>query len=456
MPHALVLMLLIIVAAVALTYVVPSGEFARDKAGLVLPGSFHTVPKEYGASLSLNAPKVKGVAYPAQLVAIVSSIPAGMVRSASLIFMILFIGGMFGVLQATGALDAGIERLLVRTRGNANVVIPVVMIVLAAGSSFLGLISEYLVIIPMALLLADRLGYDPLIGTAMVTIAAKIGYLTSVTNPLALAVAQPIVGVPVFSGMWFRAITLAVFLPIGIVYLLRRRHAFQVADRAPFAVDAVTSTRLTMRHGVVLVVLVAAIALMMYGVEELKWSNNELAAMYLGVAIAIATVGRLASRDASQAFIKGMQGMVLAGILVGLASAVEIVLRDGMILDSIVAFLTRSVEGKPPVIVANLMMFMQMAIDVFIPSTSGKAAVTMPILGPIGQLSGVSGQVTVQAFLFGNGLMNTLTPTSGMLLAYLATGRVSFSQWIRFVWPLAAILIALCIVALTTAVIIGY
>jgi uncharacterized ion transporter superfamily protein YfcC len=148
--------------------------------------------------------------------------------------------------------------------------------------------------------------------------------------------------------------------------------------------------------------------------------------------------------------------MVLAGILVGLASAVEIVLRDGMILDSIVAFLTRSVEGKPPVIVANLMMFMQMAIDVFIPSTSGKAAVTMPILGPIGQLSGVSGQVTVQAFLFGNGLMNTLTPTSGMLLAYLATGRVSFSQWIRFVWPLAAILIALCIVALTTAVIIGY
>ena len=195
---------------------------------------------------------------------------------------------------------------------------------------------------------------------------------------------------------------------------------------------------------------------MVYGVEELKWGNPELSAMYIGVALAIAIVGRVPSREASQAFIKGMQGMVLAAILVGLASAVEVILREGQILDSIVAFLTRSVEGKPPVIVANLMMLMQMVIDVFIPSTSGKAAVTMPILGPIGQLAGVSGQVTVQAFLFGNGLMNTLTPTSGMLLAYLATGKVSFSQWIRFIFPLAALLFVLCLVALTIAVMIGY
>jgi uncharacterized ion transporter superfamily protein YfcC len=177
--------------------------------------------------------------------------------------------------------------------------------------------------------------------------------------------------------------------------------------------------------------------------------------MYIAVAIAIAVVGGTNSRDASQAFVRGMQGMMLAGLLVGLAAAVEVILRDGMILDSIVAYLTRSIEGKPPVIVANLMMLMQMAIDVFIPSTSGKAAVTMPILGPIGQLAGVSGQVSVQAFLFGNGLMNTLTPTSGMLLAYLATGKISFGRWIRFILPLAAGLFVLCILSLTIAVLIG-
>jgi uncharacterized ion transporter superfamily protein YfcC len=434
MPHALVMMLLIVTAAVALTYLIPAGEFTRAKGGLVVPGSFHTVAST-----------------PASPIMIVSSIPAGMVKSATLIFMILFIGGMFGVLQATGALEAGIERLLVATRGNARIVVPVVMIVLAMGSTFLGLISEYLIVIPIALLLAEWLGYDALFGTALVTIAAKIGYLTSVTNPLALAVAQPIVGVPVFSGLWFRAITFVVFLPIGIIYLLKRCRPGSAVQTA-----IGETSRLTLGQIAVLLTLLVAIVAMVYGVEELKWGNPELSAMYIGVALAIAVVGRVPSREASQAFIKGMQGLVLAAILVGLASAVEVILREGKILDSIVAFLTRSVEGKPPVIVANLMMLMQMVIDVFIPSTSGKAAVTMPILGPIGQLAGVSGQVTVQAFLFGNGLMNTLTPTSGMLLAYLATGKVSFSQWIRFILPLAALLFVLCLVSLTIAVLIGY
>jgi len=205
----------------------------------------------------------------------------------------------------------------------------------------------------------------------------------------------------------------------------------------------------------VLIVLALSVAVMLVGVQKFEWESGELAAMYIALAMVIAVVGGMSSREASQAFIKGMQGMVLAALLVGLASAVEIILRNAMILDTVIASLTRTVEGRHPVVVANFMMFVQMVIDVFIPSTSGKAAVTMPILGPIGQLSGVSGQVSVQAFLFGNGLMNTLTPTSGMLLAYLATGKVTYGQWIRFVLPLALILLIMCSIALTVAVLIG-
>ncbi|HEX3868643.1 MAG TPA: SLC13 family permease [Gemmatimonadaceae bacterium] len=495
-PHALVMMLVIIIAAVGLTYVIPSGEFQRRPSGLVVAGSYHGVPKDFAAALSVKATRVAGTAVPASPVAIVSAIPAGMTQSASLIFMILFIGGMFGVLQETGALETAIERLLVVTRGNPMIVVPVVMICLAAGSSFLGLISEYLVIIPMALVLSERLGYDALFGTAIVAIAAKIGYLTSVTNPLALAVAQPIVGVPVFSGAAFRAVTFAVFLPIGIWYVLRNRTArspsigtlpevirsresmstpagrrdsaprlmagresgptsFRRRDSGAGGMRAQSRSKLSGRQIAVLLVLAGTIVLMIVGVRAYKWSNPELAATYIVAAILIAVVGGVGSRESSQAFIHGMQGMMLAALLVGLAAAVELILRDAMVLDSIVAYLTRSLAGKPPVIVANMMMLMQMAIDVFIPSTSGKAAITMPILGPIGQLAGVSGQVTVQAFLFGNGLMNTLTPTSGMLLAYLATGRVSFGRWIRFVMPLAVVLILLCCAALTIEVLIG-
>src|SRR5262249_13346196 len=146
MPHALVMMLLIIVATAALTYVVPSGAYQREKSGLVVPGSFHRIPKQIADAVITSRPTSDSVAHPASLVSLVTSIPAGMVRAAPLVMMILFIGGMFGVLQQTGALEAGIERLLGVTGGNVYIVAPVLMILLAAGSTFLGLISEYLVV----------------------------------------------------------------------------------------------------------------------------------------------------------------------------------------------------------------------------------------------------------------------------------------------------------------------
>ena len=446
-PHAMIMMLAVITAAVALTWIIPSGAYQRTAQELVIPGTFHIIPKDYSSALRLGEPPA-GYAKPPSPLAIVTSIPSGMVKQAPLIFMILFVGGMFGVLKQSGALTAGIARLMSVTRGNARIVVPIVMVALAAGSTFLGLISEYLVLIPIAVVLAEQLGYDALFGTAMVTIAAKIGYLTSVTNPLALVVAQPIVGVPVFSGAAFRAVTFVIFLPLGIWFLLR-------ASRRPLpAVDAPAKSLEVMsgRNIGVLLVLLGAIVLMVVGVQRFAWGNPELSAMYLGVAIVLAIVARLGTREGAQAFLRGMQAMMLAAILVGLAAAVEVVLRQGMVLDTIVAGLTRTVEGRSPVVVAILMMFVQMIIDVFIPSTSGKAAITMPILGPIGHLAGVSGQVTVQAFLFGNGLMNTLTPTSGMLLAYLVAGGVSYGRWIRFVAPLAIALVILCAIALVIAV----
>ncbi len=445
MPHALEMMLLIITAAVALTYVVPSGAYERTKTGLVVPGTFKTIPKDLGAAVLRPQKSTATVAFAASPLAIITSIPAGMVKAAPLIVMILFIGGMFGILEETGALSAGIDRLVSVTGGNVNIVVPALMVVIACGSTFLGLISEYLVLIPMMVLLAERLGYNALFGVALVTIAAKIGYLTSVTNPLALVVAQPLVGVPVFSGAEFRAATFLVFLPVGIWYLIRRAPGLRIEAGAAMAH---VERALTARHVAILAVLLAAVAGMITGVQKLEWANPELASMFVCLAIVLAAVGGLESRGAAQAFLRGMQSMLLAAVLVGLASAVEIVLKDSLVLDSIIAGLSSVADGKPPAIVGQMMMGIQLVIDVLIPSTSGKAAVTMPILGPIGQLAGVSGQVTVQAFLFGNGLMNTVTPTSGMLLAYLAAGKVNYGAWLRFILPLVAILLVLCVGAL--------
>ena len=202
----------------------------RTKAGQVVPGTFRTIPKDLGGALVRPRKSTDSLAYAASPVSIVTSIPAGMVRAAPLIVMILFIGGMFGVLEESGALTAGIDRLVTATGGNVQVVVPALMVVIACGSTFLGLISEYLVLIPMMVLLAQRLGYNALFGVAIVTVAAKIGYLTSVTNPLALVVAQPLLGIPVFSGAGFRLALFVLFLPLGIWYLLRRAPAMRTGD----------------------------------------------------------------------------------------------------------------------------------------------------------------------------------------------------------------------------------
>ncbi|AMO98022.1 C4-dicarboxylate anaerobic carrier family protein [Collimonas arenae] len=366
--------------------------------------------------------------------------------------MIMFIGGMFGVLRKSGALDAGIDRLLVRTGGNVYLLTPVLMLAIAAGSTFLGLISEYLVIIPMMLILAQRLGLGPLYATGLVAIAAKIGYLASVTNPLALVIAQPIVQVPLLSGAGLRMAVFVLFLAIGIAYLLLyvKRTGYSV----PTGLDL--QGRLLLSHRFVLFVVGASVVVLVIGTSVWKWGDIQLGAFYIFEGIIIAIAAGMSVRTACDAFVEGMKGMMLAGLLIGLAKAIEIVLHDSLVLDTVIYHLAAIVEGRSKIFAAQGMILVQMLLDVLIPSTSGKAAISMPILGPIGHISGVSGQSVVLAFLFGNGLTNMVTPTSGMLLAYLATGKVGYGAWLRFIFPLFAILTLLSMAVMAFAVYTGY
>jgi uncharacterized ion transporter superfamily protein YfcC len=452
-PHPVVMMLLIIVAAVALSWVIPSGLFDRAPNGHVLPGTYHEIPKQ----LSLQAllwphRSTPAQAYPADLAALAAAIPAGMMQAAGLIFMIMFLGGMFGVLRASGALDAGIERLVALTGGNIYVLAPVLMIVLSAGSTFLGLISEYLVLIPMALVLAEKLRLGPLFAVALIAIPAKLGYLASVTNPLPLLIAQPIVGVPVFSGVVFRLVLWVVFLALGMGYLLT------LLARSGFTPSQQTHTaqKLSPRHSAILLAIALGVVAIVYGAGNLHWGNAELGAFYIFLGVLIAVIAGIDAAHASEAFIDGMKAMMLAALLVGLADAVEVVLRNALVLDTIINDLAALAQNHAPIVVAQTLVGIEIILDVLIPSTSAKAAISMPILWPIAQLSGIGGQTTVLAYLIGNGLTNMVTPTSGMLLAYLSTGGVPYGTWMRFILPLWIGLLVLSLAAAALAVVIGY
>lgn len=449
-----VILLGILFLATVLTYLIDSGAYQRE-GRLVIPGSYEEVAKDssFLGLFAVGHEETADVAHPVSLVGTLQAIPEGLERSGGLIFMVLIIGGMFGIISTTGAIDSGLERLLGLVRGNIYLLVPGLMVVFSAGSTFLGLASEYLIIIPVMVAMAERLGMSALIGLAIVTVGTKIGYLASVTNPLPLTIAQPLVGLQIFSGAGTRFAFYLVFLTIGILFLLCVVRRQNVSTTGGFEFE---SGKLSTRHAVLLGALTAGVAVLVYASNRWHWGHHTLSAFYIGLSIVLAALSGLGASAAADAFVGGMKKVLMAAILIGVATAVSVVLEEGKVLDTVVFSLTSIIGEGGPIIAAQGMFVSQLLLDFLIPSTSGQAAVSMPILGPIGQLSGVEPQTTVLAFLFGNGLTNMLTPTSGTLLAYLATAQVGWVQWARFIFPLWLLFSAVAMVLLSIAVMIGF
>ena len=452
--NPIVVLLSILVLAAILTYVVDSGSYQRD-GRLVVPGSYEVLEKDRSLSnlFSTHNGIEEGVARPVSVTGTLMSIPIGLERMAGLIFMVLLIGGMFGIMTRSGSIDAGLERLLGSVGGNVYILVPALMIVFAAGSTFLGLASEYLLIIPLMVAMANRLGMSNLIGLAIVTVAVKAGYLSSVTNPLPLTIAQPLVGVQIFSGAGLRFVFFLIFLALGIAFTLFmiRREGFDRLVKIEF-----DSAKLSTRHTAMLITLLIGIAAIVYFSNEWGWGHHELSGFYIGLSIVLAAMSGLGASGSAEAFVGGMKKILMASMLIGVASAVAVTLENGQVLDSLVNSLTSIIGTDNRYMAASGMFVSQLLLDFLIPSTSGQAAVAMPILGPIGQLTGVEPQTTVLAFLFGNGITNLLTPTSGTLLAYLAAAQVGWVQWAKFIVWLWAVYIVLALLMLAYAVTIGY
>ena len=451
--NPIVIMIGILLLATGLTYIVDSGAFERE-GRLVVPGSYQPLEKDVSILDLLAVPAAdQDEAAPVSLIGAALAIPLGLERMAGLIFMVLIIGGMFGIVTHTGAIDAGLEKLLSSVRGNVYILVPALMLVFAAGSSFLGLASEYLLIIPVMVTMATRLGLSRVIGLAIVTVAVKAGYLSSVTNPIPLSIAQPLVGLQIFSGAGVRFAFLLVFIAAGIafvLYMIRREGVHAIAS-----LD-INHDDLSLRHKLVLFALVGGVAFLVFASNRWHWGHTELSAYYIALSIAAAAAGGLAPSEAAGAFVSGMKKILMATMLIGVASAVAVVLEQGRILDSIVHSLTALIGGDSVFVTATGMFASQLLLDFLIPSTSGQAAVSMPILGPLGQLTGVTPQTTVLTFLFGNGITNMLTPTSGTLLAYLATAQVGWVEWARFIFRLWLIYIVIAIMLLGVAISIGF
>lgn len=459
--NPVIIMLSIVFVAMLMTFIVPSGQFERTGEGknkVIVPNSYQVIEKQITpiSVVSSGFTKTpKDQAAPVGVGDMLQAIPEGIAKQSGLIFMVLFIGGMFGILNKTGTIEAGLERTLSLTKGNIYVLVPVLMLVFSAGSTFMGLAKEYLLVIPMVIALTTRMGYNPILGLGIVTVAVKVGYLASITNPYALSVAQPLLDLPVFSGMGLRVLCYVIMMTLGIGFILYKAPK-EKAQIATASIAEFSPKKLSSRHTLMLITLALGIGFMVYASTTWKWKSPSLSGYYLFLSIVFTIIAGLKPSEAADAFVSGMKKVMIAALLIGLATAVEIVLTKGQILDTIIHALVSYVGASSPYVSAYGMFFSQLLLDIAIPSTSGQAAVTMPIMGPVGQLSGVSPQTTVLAFLMGNGLTNIITPTSSGLLIFLATAQIGWGQWARFVWPLIIMLAVVAVGMLTLAVSIGY
>jgi len=423
-PHTYVLLLGLIALAAVLTHVIPAGAFERiDQGGrrLVVPGSY-----------------TAQAAHPAGLGDVFLAWPRGLKAAASIVFYIFLIGGTFGVINATGAVDAAIGTVVAAGRGRGPWVLTVLMLAFAVGGGTIGMAEETLPFIPALVVLARRMGYDDVVGCAIALVGAGAGFSGAFLNPFTVGVGQGIAGVPLFSGMGYRLFVWTVVTAIAIVYVLRYAQRVR-RDPESATADHAAHTIVTGRHVAVLAALGVSLGAVVFGAMELDWGLDQLAALFLGVAVVCGLAGGLGANATADRFIEGAAGIAGGALVVGLARGVLVIFDGAGVTDTLLHAMAGAVSGLPAWASVLGIYAVQVALSYIVPSGSGQAALALPILVPLADMVGVTRQTSVLAYQFGDGFSNILTPTSGYFMAALALARIPFAVWARFILPLQLI-----------------
>jgi len=379
-----------------------------------------------------------------------------MEAAADIIFFIFVVGGVFGILQKSGAIVSGVHSLLTRFRHSGTLLIVLLMTAIAIGGSTLGMGEEFIPLVPLFLIVSKELGYDRVFGLALVFVAAETGLAASTTNPFTVNIAQGIAELPLNSLIGFRSIFLMCALAVVLTYVLRygarvkasRANSVMPDDLFELGDSHEVIPSFSARHGWILMSCVAIFGFILYAVQAYGWWMAEMGGGFLLMAIAAIVISGMKMKDAAGAMAKGMEEMVVAALVVGFARGVQVVLDDALVLDTIVFYAANLLQNFSTHVAAIGMFFFQTFLNFFIPSGSGQAAVTMPIMAPLADVLGLSRQVAVFAFTCGDGLSNTIIPTSGILMAMLGLAGIPYEKWLKFMVPLFLRLSALSIVFL--------
>lgn len=439
-PHPLVLLSGCVFLAAAASYVLPAGEFERrydevTDRSVVVAGTYHAVEPA-----------------PVNLFRALVALPRGLADAADVVFLVFLVGGAFTVVDETGALRRGVGWLVGKLHGRDLLVIPVVSLFFAMGGIVENMQEEIIALIPVLLILTRRMGFTPLVAAAMSAGPAFVGSAFSPINPFQVQIAQKVAEVPLLSGSAFRVVFLVLALALWVGMTMR--HAMRTRVEKGDVGDT-PDEPLTRADGLIFALVLTTFAAVVLGILSRGWGFDELSAAFFLMGIIVGALGGLGVGGTAEAYVKGFQGMAYAGILIGFARAIYVVLQDGRIVDTIVHALVTPLEGLPVLASALGMVAAQAAIHVPVPSVSGQAVLTMPVMIPVSDLLGLSRQVAILAYQYGAGLCDLVTPTNGALMAILGVAGVRYEDWMRFTLPLYLGLVALGGVAIAVGIAIG-
>lgn len=456
LPHTLVLLFSMTLIMALLTWIIPAGEFQREVVNgrsVVVPGSYQQVASQ-----------------PQGLFDALLAVATGFAETQNIVYFLLLAGGAFNILNATGMMEANIKKITVALRGREKLIIPIIMFVMAVAGSTIGLSEEGLVLLPMGLALARGLGYDAIVGLAIIQLGSQIGFNAGIMNPFSTGVAQEIAELPLFSGAGYRIIIFLVYWVVtsGMVVSYAEKVKADISNSvvADLEIKVRQENRdqglkqedveYTTRHLVITIIFILSFVLIAWGVFTSGWFIEEIGSIFFAMGIISGLIARIPVNKLGELFVDGAKDMIFAGLAVAVARSVLVVMENGMILDTIINALSSVINFVPGFLATIGMFGIQVLINFVIPSGSGQAAATMPIMIPLADAVGVTRQTAVLAYQFGAGFMDSVIPTSGVLMGLLAIAKVPYDRWMKFFTPIITAQMILACVFLLIAHFIGY
>lgn len=436
-PHPLIIMLLFVLLAGISTYFINSGMFEREidensGRSIVIAGSFHEVEDQNASVYDM-----------------LLSVPEGIILGADILVLILLIGGSFYVIEKTGALHIGIEALIYTFRKRQFLLLLFLGLVFALCGATFGMQEEVIALVPVLLILAKKLHYDVRSILALSLGAAIVGASCSPINPFGSLLSLQIADLELEDGIWFKS-----FIFFGIVLSwiffhiwngkIKTKEQTQLKFKPVF---------ISTRKKIILIIMTLGILSMGWGITQKDWGFNEMSALFFVVGFSCGIIGNLGINGTAKAFTEGFGEMIFAGVIVGLARSIYIILENSAIIDPLIQGLFTPLEGLPSQLAAIGMYVAQILIHIPVPSTSGQAVLTTPLTAPLTDLLGISRHIAVLSYQYPAGFMDLMTPTNGGMMAVIAAAGINYKDWIAYLWKSWLLLMVLGLISVILGII---